>query len=91
MAVTASAITVGTTATLLSGTDLGHRLSFAIRNTGTVTIYLGGPNVTTASGYPLDAGQSLGLDLRDQSGSAEEVYGIVSSGSSTARVLTAAA
>lgn len=91
MAVAAAAITVTTAPTLLTGTDLAHRLSFAIRNTGTVTIYLGGPTVTTATGYPLDASQSLSIDLRDQASTSEELYAVTASGTSEARVLAASA
>lgn len=66
MATRSSIITIGTTATpLLPGTDTdsnrGHR-DVALQNTSAVTIYLGGPGVTTATGFPLAAGASLTLD-----------------------------
>lgn len=66
MATRSSIITVGTTPTaLLPGTDAdsnrGHR-DVALQNTSAVPIYLGGPGVTTATGFPLAAGAFITLD-----------------------------
>jgi hypothetical protein len=44
--------------------------SFLIKNTGTTTVYLGGPAVTTSIGFPLDAGEVLGVDLKEPSSTA---------------------
>lgn len=65
MATRSSIITVTTTATRLapgSDTDNPGYRDLAIQNTSAVTIYLGGADVTTATGFPLVAGASLTLD-----------------------------
>lgn len=65
MATRSSVVNVGTTATRLAlgsdGDNPGYR-DLAIQNTSQVVVYLGGPDVTTANGFPLAVGASLILD-----------------------------
>lgn len=90
MAVSASAVTVGTTATHLTpwtppaGLVTNPSQSFAVRNNGSATVYLGGQGVTVAQGYPLAAGAELGMDLENNHG---ELYGIVATGTVEVRVI----
>lgn len=74
-AVVAARVTVGTTPTLITRTssDLGPVL---IKNAGTVSLYLGGPAVTTATGYELGASETVSISLAAN----EEVYGVVGTG-----------
>lgn len=86
MAVRAYAVTVGTTATHLTD-DGSHAYAFtqslAFYNAGAVTVYLGRSGVTTATGYPLAAGEHFAADLSETQ---DEVYGIVASGTAEVRV-----
>lgn len=50
----------------------GIHIKAAPTNTG--TIYVGGPDVTTATGFPLQAGQEVTIPVQDITG----VYGIAS-------------
>lgn len=85
MACASRAVTVGTTATrldqALSNNDPSAGL--AVYNNGAVTMYLGGPDVTAAEGYPLAAGQHLAADV----GRVDKLYARTASGSTEARVL----
>lgn len=87
MATRSSIITVGTTPTRLApGPDTdnpGYR-DLAIQNTSQVIVYLGGTDVTTATGFPLAAGASLTLD-DVQPGSLP--YAIVATGTATLALL----
>ena len=85
MAVSSSAVTVATTATVVStgGSSGGEAVS--IYNNGAATVYLGASGVTTADGYPLAAGEHIAVDLER----GESVYGIVASGTVEVRVLEA--
>jgi len=47
------------TATALPGGALTSGIVLTADSSNTATIYVGGPNVTTATGYPLVAGQSI--------------------------------
>lgn len=85
MSVASQAVSVGTTATQLTGGDTGAKSgSFAVANVGAATIYIGGSGVTTATGFPIAAGESMSFDLRSAT---DEIYGIVASGTVAARVL----
>lgn len=81
------AVTVTTTATRLDTTDdtadhiVGQSLVFY--NNGSVTVYLGGSDVTTSNGFPIAAGSSS-PGLND---TAEAWYGITASSSADVRVL----
>jgi hypothetical protein len=79
-------VTVTTTATLLLALNPA-RTAYHLVNTGTVTVYLGGSNVTTSNGHALLAGTSspqwsrgLGADT------VSPVYGIVASGTALVTV-----
>ncbi len=79
------AVTVSTSATAL--TQAPALRAVAIRNTGSVTVYVGGSNVTTTNGFPLDPGDVLALDAAGLGGYVSPFYGIVATGSGEARIL----
>lgn len=86
MAIKHARVTVGTTATLLDTFDmLDGSGTVSIQNLGTVSVYIGGPGVTTTSyGYELKANSSLSIDMKIP----ETVYGVVATGTATVNVLT---
>ena len=84
-AVLGSVVSVGTTATALPASALANRRALIIRNNGSATVYLGAAGVTTASGFPLDPGQSLALEIGTLA-----IYGRVASGTVEVRVLEVA-
>ena len=79
------AVTVTTTATKLTDvrgdTVAGYTLFVA--NDATPTVYVGGPDVTSATGIPMPTGCSFSADLADN----EDLYGVVASGTVPIRVL----
>jgi hypothetical protein len=80
--------TVTTSATAIPATALVGRESITIRNidSGTTTVYVGGSDVTTANGYPLDsANPAISIDIDDS----VVIYGIVSAGTASVRSLEA--
>lgn len=92
MAVNSGVVTVTTAATALTGTDADNSLypgrSILVKNPGSVTVYLGGSDVTAdtvaaTGGYPLAPGESLPFD----SPAGEVLYGIVAASTSTVNVL----
>lgn len=88
MAIDASSVTVGTSPTRLtsqSDADVNpwaSSLAVALPAGGS-TVFVGGPAVTTSTGFPLAAGSSLALDLAV----GDEVYAVVASGTQTVNVL----
>tara|TARA_Y100000310_G_scaffold37698_1_gene35364 strand:+ start:1231 stop:1509 length:279 start_codon:yes stop_codon:yes gene_type:complete len=84
--VKSSAVSVGTSATVLPATALTGRISITIQNNGANTVFVGHSTVTTTNGYPLAAGDSLGLDI----GQDALIYGIVASATENVRVLEGA-
>lgn len=80
MAVTATRVTVATTAILLASDNDGG--SILIKNTGAGSIYLGPSDVTSATGYELLTLMAVSIDLWS-----EAVYAISASGSNVAAVL----
>lgn len=78
MAFSASRVTVADVATLII--LAAGRRHVTVRNRGTTSVFIGAAAVTTATGYELEAGDAVGLELRVN----EVIYGIVASG--TARV-----
>lgn len=78
----ASQVTVNTSATVVVAADDWHRFIY-LHNLGGGKIYLGGADVTTSSGYPLDNGQSLSVAVP----AGERIYGCVSTGTATLAVL----
>lgn len=56
---------VDSAATVLldADTDMKAGQALCVKNIGTTTVYLGGSTVTSATGYPLAAGETLGIDV----------------------------
>jgi hypothetical protein len=73
--------TVTTSATLIATTVSGTDVS-VLRNYGSVTVFLGGPDVTEATGFPLLAGESVGIPPGPT-----VVYGITPSATADVRAL----
>jgi hypothetical protein len=66
------------------GTD-GDEIPFLFKNAdGSATIYVGGPGVTTANGYPIAAGASVPAGIV---GDNETLYGIALTGTPVVAVL----
>ena len=64
MAVKASRVNVGATATALSATDDSRAgEAVVVRNRGSAAVYLGGSDVTSSTGFQLDAGDTLAVDV----------------------------
>lgn len=80
---TGSSTTVTTTATAIPSSNATDRRSIILKNEGAVTVYLGGSAVTSSTGFPLEAGDTLPLDL----GNDIILYGITASGSADVRTL----
>lgn len=85
MALKTAQVTVGTTPVQLTGPDLDHRdgNSIAVQAPAAATLYIGDATVTSSTGWPVAAGQSLALDLNY----GEIVYGVLETGTGTAYVL----
>jgi len=83
------ASSVGTSATLIAGTEYPGWILF--NNDSTDTVFIGDSAVTTATGFPIPAGTTFSAsDLAHQSlrGRVEDcLYGIVASGTADVRVL----
>jgi hypothetical protein len=86
MAARAARVTAATTATRLDITTVTQigRYGLLVRNRGSVAVYLGGSDVTTATGYQLDPGEAQPVDL---AGYDSGLYGIVASGTAVCHVL----
>lgn len=76
MAVSAAVVTVGTTPTLLTGSESDALLGshIVVNNTSAVTVYIGGSAVTIATGFPVAAGVTT---VRFELGPNEAMYGVV--------------
>lgn len=74
----AARVTIGTTATFItSGRNAGDTdTDILINHRGTNPVYIGGPEVTTTTGYQLDTTEVLGIQLA----AGEPLYGIVAAG-----------
>lgn len=83
MAAKGTRVAVAVTATKLNtaGTDNVSGTSLLVRNRGTASVFLGGSDVTTLTGFELLAGESLPADLN------EDLYGICASGTVACHVL----
>ena len=77
-----SAVTVGTTATLLIAADNKDRVCYL--HSGTGSVYVGGSDVTTSTGIHLPNGTTMQFNVPFN----ETIYGVVSTGTQTMRVLT---
>ena len=73
--------TVTSTATLLVTANRADQLVYLHSSSGTV--YLGNSDVTTSTGYRMDNGDKLSMQLSDN----ESLYGIVASGTATMMVM----
>ena len=78
-----STTSVSTTATAIPATAATGRIFEMVKNNGTSTVYLGDANVTTINGMPLEPGDVLSFDLKQE----VVLYGRTSSGSSDVRAL----
>lgn len=84
MAVVAAQVAVSTTAALLSADSDGGGASVLVQAPNGATLFVGGSAVTSASGFPIPAGQTLSIDLP---GANDQLFGILASGTGTAAVL----
>ncbi len=78
MSLQSTAVPVLSTATLVYSTingQSGAPAGVSIYNNGSQTVYLGGPNVTIADGFPLGSNEYVSVDLI----SGETLYGIADS------------
>jgi hypothetical protein len=83
----AAPVSVSTTAVSLHASN-GTRRTVAIYNSGSNTVYMGGSDVTSSTGYPLAAYDDIVMQL----GENEVVYGIcATSESASLRVFGAGA
>jgi len=74
-------ISVTSTPTLLVTANRADQTVYLHSSSG--VIYLGNSDVTTSTGYRMDNGDKLTLQLSDN----ESLYGVVSSGSATMMVM----
>lgn len=72
-AVTATRVTVSTSATLIFTAPLAGVSRVLIRNPSAVSVYVGPSTVTTANGFEIAAGDALAINL----GYGDPIYGIV--------------
>jgi hypothetical protein len=84
MAVKGARVDVATSATALSQTDVLKTSAILVRNRGAAVVYLGGPDVTTSTGYQLDAGESISVEA---SVYAVGLFGVCAAGTVTCHVL----
>ena len=75
-----SQVTVTTTPTLLVTANRADQMVYLHSKH---TIYVGGPGVTTSTGYLMDNGDKLSMMLSDN----ESLYGVASSGSGVMQVM----
>lgn len=85
MSIRSVQVSVGTTPVLLGSPEADHRDGSAIAVTAPVgaDLYLGGPSVTSTTGFRLTAGGTASLDLSPS----ELLYGVLASGTGTVFVL----
>lgn len=87
MAYKSRAVTVTTTATRLDTADETDSYGgsvIAIYNLSASTVYVGGSDVTTANGFPVEA--STGKFSVDSQVTTDALYGIVATGTAEVRV-----
>lgn len=83
-AVTATRVTVSTTATLIYTAPPGSVGSVLVRNPSAVSVYLGTVAITTATGFELPAGASVQINLYNQ----DRLYGIVAAATQEVQTLS---
>jgi len=78
------AVTVTNAATALPTTPMPNRKSIAVRNySGTITIFVGGSDVTAANGYPVLPYEGLPFDM----GQGAALFAITVSGTADTRIM----
>jgi hypothetical protein len=85
MSIRSAQVSVGTTPKPLGSLEADHRNGNAIAVTAPAgaDLYLGGPDVTSTTGFRLAAGGTASLDLSPS----ELLYGVLASGTGTVFVL----
>lgn len=76
-------VSIGITATPIPTTPQTRRLTILIINIGTVEVYLGGFDVSTANGFPLYPRAVMRIDIEDDA----IIYGIVANGTQNLRII----
>lgn len=82
MAISASVVSVSTTATKLTASATTSSGSSVVV-TPTAAVFIGAAGVTAAAGFPVAAGATVALDLRSD----ENLYAITASGTASVNVL----
>lgn len=72
---------VSTTPVKLASAAIGisFPLAYIFQNTGSVTAYLGPSTVTSSTGFPLAAGQTMGIDISSNN----DLWAVTASSSTT--------
>lgn len=83
MAVKPARVTVTTAATLLTPATTDARSGSSVLIRPAADVYVGGPGVTTATGYLVSAGAELAMDLQ----SGETLHAVAASGTVVVSVL----
>lgn len=83
MAVQAAQVSVGTTATRLSEDAGRDGVSLLVQAPAGATLFVGGADVSAATGFPVPAGTTLAVDLPSH----DELFGVLASGAGDAAVL----
>lgn len=87
MPISTASVSVGVAATQLSVADRGGTAegqSVLVKNpAGGALVYLGGSDVTTAAGFPLEAGASASFDISGD----DVLFAVVAVGTQTVNVL----
>ena len=78
-----STTSVSTTAVPIPATAATGRIFTMVKNNGASTVYLGDANVTSSNGMPLEPGDVLSFDLKQE----VILYGRTASGTSDVRSL----
>lgn len=87
MPIVSTAVTVTTTAAKVAGVTVTAGAiragSVILANLGASTVYVGGSNVTTANGFPVDPGANCTMEFKD----GEDLYAVTASGTVSCRTL----
>lgn len=88
MAVTTSNVTVGTTATLLCGTDPKRRRLY-IKNVHSEKVYIGNSAATSSTGFHLDKDETIVIsnDSPSDCSAKNAFYGLVGTGTAPISVM----
>jgi hypothetical protein len=85
VAISARRVTVTTSATQLTSkpTDSTTGSSVAVKAPTDAALYVGGPGVTTSTGFPVEAGERATFDLQNR----DVLYGVLAASTGTVNVL----